>query len=175
MIKVQFGCGTNKLEGWTNHDAEVDIEKLPLPYPDASVDFILIEHCVEHIDYYAALRFFEDCRRILKPGGVFRVIVPSLEQIRNCDDPDYYPFTTKWQDLGPTKRGAMRAILFAHGHKTAWTRSLLDASLYYAGFEKICSCWPSCSSHPELRDVDGHARVIGARFNTIESLIMEGS
>lgn len=173
-LKVNFGCGTNRITGWCNHDAEVNIEQR-LPYQDRTVDFILVEHCVEHVEYKKALEFFKECRRILKPGGVLRVIVPSIEQIMRDGTPDYFRFTQKWQGIGPTARGAMHAIIHAHGHQMAWTASGLECALFYSGFEKIVRCEPKMSQHPELRDVDGHWRVIGDKFNRIESLIMEAS
>lgn len=172
--KVNFGCGRNRLEGWDNYDADVDISK-PLPIGAASVDYILAEHCVEHVDYYAALGFFQECRRILKPGGVLRVIVPSIEQIQKYGDAEYFAFTRRWSGGRAGVRGALHAILFAHGHKAAWTESLLVASLTYAGFDKIAPYEPLASDHAALRGVDGHHRAIGEKFNEIESLVMEAS
>lgn len=171
-LKINFGCGTNKLDGWKNHDAEVDITK-PLPYPDASADFVMAEHVVEHIGYYEAIEFFKECRRILKPGGVVRICVPSIERVHKCADQDYFNFTKKW---GPSAdaRGAMHAMLYAHGHKTGWTASLLESTLFYAGFGDVTHYKPGDSLRPALQGVEGHGRVIGDRFNEIESIVCEG-
>jgi hypothetical protein len=38
--RLHFGCGSNRLPGWTNFDAEVDISK-PLPFFDASGSHLL--------------------------------------------------------------------------------------------------------------------------------------
>jgi SAM-dependent methyltransferase len=137
-IKLNFGCGTNKLDGWLNFDAEVDIEKR-LPFPDDHADFIYAEHVVEHVDYHAALRFFAECRRVLKPGGVIRICVPSLENIWRRGDQDYFDFTRKWAPSAD-RRGAMHAIIHAHGHKAIWSQALLEACLFFAGFEDIAGC-----------------------------------
>lgn len=171
-VKINLGCGGNRLKGWQNYDREVDIGKA-LTLATSSIDILFCEHCVEHIDYYAAIEFFKECRRVLKHDGVLRVVVPSIEQILKSDAPDYFDFTTRWQKVGPTARGAMHAILYAHGHKTAWTSSLLEATLYFAGFDKVTKCTPHESQHTELKDVEGHHKVIGERFNTIESLVFE--
>jgi hypothetical protein len=171
--KLNFGCGTNRLNGWRNMDAEVDITK-PLPFTTASAQFILAEHVVEHVPYYTAIKFFEECFRVLAPGGVIRIAVPSIEQIMDCGDAEYFRFTEKWQKVGPTARGAMSAILYAHGHATAWTASLLRATLYFVGFEDLEHCKPGESRRTELRQVEGHQKVIGDRFNAIETLIFEG-
>ncbi len=79
-MKLNLGCGTNKLLDWQNHDADVDISKR-LPFGDRTADFIFIEHCVEHIAYYEAIEFFKECHRVLAPGGTLRVVVPSVEKI----------------------------------------------------------------------------------------------
>ena len=171
LVKVNLGCGKNKIPGWRNHDIDVDITK-PLPFEDNSVDFMLAEHCVEHVDYYKAIDFFKECARVLKPWGVLRVIVPSIELIRDRADEDYIRFVKRW---APTEdlRGAMHAILYEHGHQTAWTQSLLEATLFYCGFEHTVRCEPSQSRHQPLQGVDGHPKVIGERNNWIESLVME--
>lgn len=170
--KLNFGCGKNRITGWDNYDAEVDISQ-PLPFDDASADLIFAEHVVEHVGYYQALDFFKECLRVLKPGGVIRICVPSLENIWKRGDEDYFRFASKW---GPSadRRGAMHAILYAHGHQAAWTQGLLEASLYYAGFDGIEACEPGKSRRSELVGVEGHARIIGERRNWIESAVAEG-
>jgi SAM-dependent methyltransferase len=173
MIGLNFGCGTNRIEGWKNFDAEINIEK-PLPFPGRHADFIFAEHVVEHVDYYSAIRFFKEALRVLKSGGVFRIVVPSIEQIQNCVDPAYYKFASKW-GLSADVRGAMFAILYAHGHKTAWTASLMSATLFYAGFDQIQQREPHLSDYPELCYVEGHHKVIGDKFNAIESLVFEAT
>ncbi|RVD14303.1 MAG: methyltransferase domain-containing protein [Mesorhizobium sp.] len=172
LVKLNFGCGTNRLDGWQNYDAEIDITKR-LPFPDSHADFIYAEHVVEHVDYRAALKFFAECRRVLKPGGVIRIAVPSLENIYRRGDQAYFDFTRKW---GPSAdlRGAMHAIIFAHGHQAIWSQGLLEACLYFAGFEDVVPAEQHCSSHAALTGVEGHHRVIGDKFNWIESAIAEG-
>ena len=76
-MKIHLGCGTNYIDGWVNVDldsvlADVHLDlRNPLPYADTSVDFIFNEHFIEHITRDEALGFLKECRRVLKPGGVF--------------------------------------------------------------------------------------------------------
>lgn len=174
MIAFNFGCGTNRLDGWANYDSEINIAK-PLPFPTSYADFILAEHVVEHVTYQEALGFFRECRRVLKPGGVARIAVPSVEQVRRGSDA-YFRFVHDkgWADRADA-RGAMTAILNCHGHQAPWTASLLETSLYLAGFEQIVHRDPGLSDHVSLRGVEGHGRVIGDDFNAIETVICEGS
>ncbi len=172
-VKLNLGCGTNRLPGWENHDADLDITKR-LPFGDSSVAFIFIEHCVEHVGYYQAIAFFEDCRRVLAPGGVLRVTVPSVEQVWKSDDADYHALAAKWGRT-PDQRGAVAAIVECHGHRTAWTASLMTATLRHAGFANVVECRPGQSDRLELVGVEGHGKVIGDRFNGIESICFEAA
>lgn len=175
MKKINLGCGNNILHGWENHDAEIDIAK-PLPWGPGSVDCILCEHCIEHVAYYQAIDFFKECHRILKPDGVMRIAVPSLEQIMRCSDPEYFKFTTRFHQQGATVRGAMHSILYQFGHQAAWTDSLLEATIFFAGFDRVVKCCaPNQSDHDELRNIDGHGKIISARFNAVETIIWEGT
>lgn len=49
-----------------------------LDYADSSVDRIYSSHFLEHVPYAKAQRILSECRRILKPGGIFRLVVPDL-------------------------------------------------------------------------------------------------
>lgn len=175
-MKLNLGCGQNKLQnGWENHDADVDITQR-LPYPDDVVDFILCEHCVEHVPQWLAIVFFKECHRILKPGGVARIIVPSVVQIWKRSTRDYIKFTNQWvKDAEPDVRTAMSNIIYQHGHQAIWSASLLEALLFFAGFPKIEPWTPGKSLHPELVGVDGHGKVITEEYNEIESCVMEAT
>jgi Methyltransferase domain len=173
-LKINLGCGTNKLNGWENHDADVDITK-SLPWTDGCAAFILCEHCVEHISDRQAIGFLHECLRVLAPGGIVRIAVPSIERIWKSADESYFRFTQRWQDIGPTARGAMHAIIYAHGHEAIWTTSKLEAVMYYCGFDQITSCQPGMSSYRELCGIEGHGKVIGDRFNDLETIVCEGT
>jgi SAM-dependent methyltransferase len=173
MIKLNFGCGANRLPDWQNYDSEVDITR-PLKWHDSSIDRVMAEHVVEHVGYYDALLFFKECHRILRPGGVARIAAPSVERIMAVGTEEYFKFASRWAP-SPDRRGAMHAILYAHGHCAPWTEGLLAASLYYAGFSETKPCRPGKSSHEELCGVEGHGAVIGYEFNDIETVVVEAT
>lgn len=179
-VKINLGCGTNKIKGWINHDQEVDITQR-LPYRDGSVDFIFAEHVLEHVDYYKAVNFLRECHRILKPGGMIRLSVPSIENLSKVDPQSdvgkrYVDFVHS-RGWAPSKdlRGAMHALLYQHGHQAPWTQSLLMATLFFVGFKDTRVMLPGVSNIPELQGVEGHGRVIGEDFNRLESVIAEGT
>jgi predicted SAM-dependent methyltransferase len=166
MRKLNLGCGGNILAGWENHDMDVDITK-PLQYEDNSIDFIFIEHCVEHTTTPDAVRFFAECLRILNYEGTLRVAVPSADKIMDLADTGYLTWHGQSGFGDGTKRGAVRSILLDHGHLSAWNHSILESCLFAAGFDpdKIYSC--------DISELEGHGKVIGDHNNKIETIIME--
>ena len=63
-------------------DPEVIVHDLRkgIPAPDDSVDAVYHSHVLEHIDREIAPVFLRECLRVLRPGGVLRVVVPDLEK-----------------------------------------------------------------------------------------------
>jgi SAM-dependent methyltransferase len=52
-----------------------------IPFPDGTFDVVYHSHMLEHIPEEQAPAFLRECRRVLKPRGVLRVVVPDLERI----------------------------------------------------------------------------------------------
>lgn len=87
-LKLNLGCGTNKLPGWVNVDSVKELEpdlvhdiSQPLPYPDASVDEIIADGILEHFDKYLRYVVFYEWVRVLKIGGVMHVGVPNFKKL----------------------------------------------------------------------------------------------
>ena len=126
-LKIDLACGDRKQEGFIGVDSEktpsVDIQANLLEFPwkfakDNSVDELYVAHFVEHIpmiywnkgNKLTVLpeegsvemfeKFFEECWRILKPGGKIVVISP------------YYTSMRCWQD--PTHRRAINDASFLY-------------------------------------------------------------
>lgn len=87
MKLLNIGCGYNYHPDWINLDLYrsefvkyYDI-KNKLPFADNSVDVVYHSHVLEHLNKVDGKNFIFDCCRVLKTGGVIRVVVPDLEQI----------------------------------------------------------------------------------------------
>jgi SAM-dependent methyltransferase len=52
-----------------------------IPFADGTFDGVYHCHVLEHIDREDAPAFMAECLRVLKPGGVLRVVVPDLEAL----------------------------------------------------------------------------------------------
>lgn len=50
-----------------------------IPFPDASVDVVYHSHVLEHLDRDVAHGFIRECARVLRPGGLIRIVVPDFE------------------------------------------------------------------------------------------------
>lgn len=88
MKLVNLGCGRRVHPQWVNFDfvasvpgvQQADLRK-GIPLPDQSADAIYHAHVLEHFGRPDGERLLKECCRVLKPGGVIRVVVPDLEQI----------------------------------------------------------------------------------------------
>ncbi|TFG26872.1 MAG: methyltransferase domain-containing protein [Promethearchaeota archaeon] len=83
-IKLHFGGGKDKLEGFLNTDI---IGKIPinigkkLPFPHSSVDLIYSCHVIEHLYYKQFQIFLKESFRVLKKGGKHIIMTPSLARL----------------------------------------------------------------------------------------------
>jgi SAM-dependent methyltransferase len=83
--KLQVGSGTNFLAGWLNTDIYpsnniifLDATK-KFPFNDCTFDYIFNEQFIEHLEYLDAVRFVQECYRVLKFGGKLRIFTPDLK------------------------------------------------------------------------------------------------
>jgi len=85
---LNLGCGERYHAAWTNVDfrgsspevIEHDLRQ-PLPFADASFTAVYASHVLEHFSRPFASVFLTECHRLIKPGGVLRLVVPDLETI----------------------------------------------------------------------------------------------
>jgi SAM-dependent methyltransferase len=93
-VKLNLGCGFRHKPGYINVDKHDncepdvvhDLNAFPYPWPDDSVDEIVMFHVLEHlIDWWGSL---DECARILKPGASIEIRVPdaSNDGALSCRD-----------------------------------------------------------------------------------------
>lgn len=85
---INLGCGSRFLENWTNVDfisnaPDVLAHNLSktIPFDNKTFDVVYHSHLLEHFTKSNAERFINECYRVLRPGGVIRIVVPDLEPI----------------------------------------------------------------------------------------------
>ncbi len=52
-----------------------------IPFGDDSVDAVYHSHILEHLDKDVAIKFLVEIKRVLKSGGIHRIVVPDLEKV----------------------------------------------------------------------------------------------
>ena len=71
------------LENVVDYPHDLDIRRRDvtkgLPFDDMSVDYIYTSHLLEHLHKEDTMSVLKECYRVLKPGGILRVVVPDLK------------------------------------------------------------------------------------------------
>jgi ubiquinone/menaquinone biosynthesis C-methylase UbiE len=110
-MKLNLGCGTHVIAGWVNVDYAVGARlakvpffdalngrlklfrldwdkriylhdlRRPFPWSDESAEAIYSSHTLEHFTKKAGHRFLSECHRVLRRGGIIRIVVPDLDRI----------------------------------------------------------------------------------------------
>lgn len=85
-MKLNIGCGYNRLEGWLNVDNSADsaadslMEAHDLRLENASVEEIMALHLVEHLGFFKTKYFLSECWRVLETGGTLTLETPDIEK-----------------------------------------------------------------------------------------------
>ena len=90
MRYLNLACGDHFIvsEIWENCDfapqsklvRQVDLLK-KLPYKNSTFDIVYCSHFIEHIHLDQVLEFITECKRVLKPNGLIRLVLPDFENI----------------------------------------------------------------------------------------------
>lgn len=86
MLKLNLGCGSNKIEGFVNIDTEASCKPdvvcnfitNKLPYKTSSVEEVVLFHTIEHISKRFHPTILKEIHRVLKLGGSFIVSYPEF-------------------------------------------------------------------------------------------------
>ena len=87
MKKLNLGCGSLFFPSWVNIDflprpcVQGHNLTKPLPFADDSFDATYSSHVLEHFSKDQGKKFVEEQFRVLKNGGVCRLVVPDLEML----------------------------------------------------------------------------------------------
>lgn len=110
MLRLDLACGQTPAEGYEGVDLYApgakhkwDLQKYPWPVEDSSVEAIRCSHYIEHIPcdvvrggsrygQDALFAFFDECYRILCPGGELHISCPCARNNRAFQDPTHRRF-----------------------------------------------------------------------------------
>jgi SAM-dependent methyltransferase len=168
VTRLNIGCGKFPRAGWINLDNKVrpgvdcvaDLRS-DLPFPDASVDYAVAIHVFPHIRLDGLVPALSRVRRILKPGGVFRVALPDLDRAIDAylrRDTAYFAGVpdTRWKSLGAK---LVAQIVWHNDIATPFTYNLAVEALQKAGFSatRRCAYRETASPFREIIDCDNRA------------------
>ncbi len=165
-LKLHFGCGHHNLKGWINVDFDpsckpdliADLRRC-LPFRSVTIDYIHSEDFIEHMELGHVFSFFKECHRILKEGGVMRVLTPDLYQFARRYAKGDKKLLELWEkQVGIPLRTRSLCEIFnlgmrLGGHTFLFDRALLVTVLKECGFElkKVRYNW---SEEAPLRGLD---------------------
>lgn len=106
-ILLDVGCGSHKQEGFVGMDNRAlpgvdvvhDVEDLPWPFEEGSVDGIVMSHLMEHIKPWLTIDVMNEAHRILKEGGQLFVMMPYGTSFGYTQDPTH---CNPWNEVTPT-------------------------------------------------------------------------
>ena len=146
-VLLNLGAGPRGIDDahWVNVDGApdagvrflVDFQR-PLPFDDAAFDGVFCEHVLEHFSQEDGARLVADVRRILRPGGVFRVIVPDAEFVLKSYFEDPQALVA---DRGEGEGTAMEMVNAyfrqRYEHQFMYDWQTLERTLRRAGFSHV--------------------------------------
>jgi predicted SAM-dependent methyltransferase len=85
---LNLGCGSCYHPDWTNVDFVSNTKSIiahnlrkGIPFDSNHFDVVYHSHLLEHFPKSEAPYFISECYRVLKSGGIIRVVIPDLENI----------------------------------------------------------------------------------------------
>ena len=129
-INLNVGCGQYEIDGFESLDfysdyyyasnkfkrVRYDMRKDALSYKTQTVSTIFCSHVIEHIETEFVSNFFHESYRVLKPGGVLRIVCPDADYLylQYKKHPSYF----QWHNLYKSEESAELCFIDeVAGHK----------------------------------------------------------
>ena len=184
---LDLGCGRNSHAEFINVDflwhPAVDIcwdITRGIPFPSGSMAGIFTEHCLEHFSLPVGIGILQECRRVLVPGGVLRIVVPDAElylrtyyRQLNGEDSSRFPFQDRekfnglYSPILSVNRIFYQDRGSSYGHRFMYDFQLLDLLMRDCGFDSV--------GRRDFNQGADRALLIDTPSRACESLYVEGA
>jgi predicted SAM-dependent methyltransferase len=161
-----------------------DIRK-PLPWADGTFTAVYTSHTLEHLFFDVGMQMMRESHRVLRPGGVLRVVVPDVEDIINAyvarrrhphgphgetrrpgesyirahELNERLWFRPRNAPRGNLLRRYYESVTDFHYHKWMWDAESLIAEMQNVGFKNVRRCGPFESAIENIRGIEREDRV----------------
>ena len=149
-----LGCGPRYLDKYVNADFfsfnilrkllkkkqykldwEIDL-RYKLNCKDNYFNGILLEHVLEHLNILDGIKLIKELHRILMPGGILRISVPSLLIYSNYYLNSIVP-SEKFNMWNECRSEAMWNLTHNYGHNCVYDFKLISKVIAESNFKKI--------------------------------------
>jgi len=162
--RLNWGCGDHVAPGWINSDvkqgAEVDLVadiKAGLPLVSDGLDYAVSVHALPELPYPELVPALRELHRVLKPGGVLRLVLPDLDRAIDAyrrGEKGYFKVDPhEVHSLG----GRFIVQMLWYGYsRSLFTQDFAEELLEKGGFEQIsrCRCRQTASGFSEIVELD---------------------
>lgn len=182
-LALHCGCGNVIFPGWVNIDLAFSGMQLlpnrpkpdlltdltrPIPLPSGSATHVYANNFLEHLSYVHGERFLREAARLLRRGGVIRIVVPDIRKYAEGYVSDDISFVDEirasseyWPDHADVPLTLLDTIVRGSAsngwvHCASYDWELLSRKLHQSGFNNVRRCSANASDDPRLRNIDGN-------------------
>jgi predicted SAM-dependent methyltransferase len=147
---LYLGCGHDRMKGFTHIEVNAGKNKsgLPdiiaditgrIPLPDGSCELIFSRATMEHLSYPELLNCLLESHRLLRRGGVVRMVVPDLEKyVEDYQNKVYDPKLRELYGMpNDNYEETFVARIMYFDHRYNHTVGTMRRALEKAGFENV--------------------------------------
>lgn len=137
-----------------------------LPFADESCDVLYSSHMIEHLDRREVSIFLREARRVLRPGGIIRLVAPDItrlvERYRESGDADAFIEGTHLCAPRPRSLAHRMRILLVgtRHHQWMYDGNSLCLLLRQQGFVETAILPAGHTKIPDHQSLDLHERAL---------------
>lgn len=161
-----------------------------LPFGDSSVQCIFSSHFIEHLTFEEAVNFLKECHRVLRPGGILRIICPDImiwiDKIYKGTDESFFktykdsldvPYWENYiypiKDKIKTNTQVLNSMIYNWGHKWMWDFESLKTELESIGFDSIQQMEHLKTNYNRIKEIETRLSYNTIEARNLESLFVE--